>query len=142
MVVNHKGSGKAKSMAVGLAAGTLFSLILTLLGTAITANLILSEKLKTEGIGYVAVTILLLASAVGAWCATGMIKRRRVMVCAGVGGLYYISLLAITALFFGGQYQGMGVTALVVMGGCGAVGLLGLREKKSGRKKIKKYHFR
>ena len=37
-------------------------------------------------------------------------------MCLAAGGGYYLCLLAITALFFGGQYQGVGVTALMVLG--------------------------
>lgn len=142
MVVNKKVTGKSKPMAVGLTMGTAISLAVTLLGAAVMANLVLSEKLAEEAIGYGAMVILLLASTLGAWISAGLVKRRWMVVCLGAGGCYYLMLLSITALFFGGQYQGMGVTALLVLGGCGAVGLLGLRGDKSGRKKAKKYRFR
>lgn len=141
MVVNKKVSGKAKPIAVGLAIGVLVSLVLTLIGAAVTANLVLSEKFPAESIGYAATVILLIAAAAGAWMAALSVKRRWIMVCLGTGGSYYLTLLAITALFFGGQYQAMGVTALLVLGGCGAVGLLGItKEKKKGRRP-KKYRF-
>ena len=142
MVVNKKVTGTSKSMAAGLAVGTLVSLLITLFGAAVIANLVLSEKMASQGIGYGAVLVLLLASAAGAWIAAAMVKHRWLVVCMGAGGSYYLMLLAITALFFGGQYQGMGVTALLVLGGCGAIALLGLRGERSGVKKARKYHFR
>lgn len=142
MVVNKKVTGKAKSMAVGLALGTAASLAVTVLGAAVTANMILSEKIATEAVGYAALFILLIAAVVGALVSKALIKRRRMLVCIGAGGIYYLSLLAITAVFFGGQYHGMGVTALVVFGGCGAVSLLGLRGEKKGKFSRKKYRFR
>ena len=142
MVVNQKVSGRSKPMAVGLAIGTIISLIVTLLGACIIANLVLSGKMVAETIGYGAMLIVLFASALGAWISAGLIKRRWMVVCLGTGGSYYLVLLAITALFFGGQYQGMGVTALLVLGGCGAVGLLGLRGEKTRSKKVRKYQFR
>lgn len=142
MVVNKKVTGKSKPIVVGLAVGCALSIGMTLLGAALMANLVLSEKMATEAIGYGAVVVLLLASAAGAWISATMVKRRRMVVCLGVGGSYYLSLLAITALFFGGQYQGMGVTALLVLGGCGAVALLGIRGEKNSGKKVKKYRFR
>ena len=142
MIVNKKVTGKAKPIAVGLAIGCLVSILISVLGAAITANLVLCEKMQTEGIGYAAVIILLMASACGAWLAAALVMRRRLLVCLGVGGSYYAALLAITALFFGGQYQGMGVTALVVLGGCGAVGLFGLAPKKKTRNRRKNFRFR
>lgn len=142
MVVNKKVTGKSKPMAVGLAVGCVFALILTLLGAALSANLVLSGKLQVQSIGYAAVVILLLASSMGSWISAIMIKRRWLVVCLGTGGSYYLMLLAITALFFGGQYQGMGVTAMLVLGGCGAVGLLGLKGERGAGKKTKKYRFR
>lgn len=142
MVVNKKVTGRSKPMATGLIMGSVISLGLTLLGSAITANLVLSRKIATEAIGYAAVIILLLAAACGAWIGANLVKRRWIVVCMGVGGSYYAILLAITALFFGGQYQGMGVTALAILGGCGGIGLLGMRPKKSRKNRVKKYRFR
>ena len=73
----------------------------------------------STGSGYCAMAILLLASAAGSAVAEGTIQRLRIQMCLAAGGGYYLCLLAVTALFFGGQYQGMGVTALMVL--CGAV---------------------
>ena len=142
MVINKKVTGKAMSMPVGLAIGLAASLALTLAAAAIAANLILGQKIQETAIGYGAIIILLLASSIGAGLAAMLVKRRWMVVCLGAGGLYYLTLIGITALFFGGQYQGMGVTALAVLGGCGAVGLLGLRGERSGAKRRKKYHSR
>ena len=141
MVVNKKVSGKSKSIAVGLAIGLAVSLVITMVGAAITANLVLSETVGMEKVGYAATVILLLASAIGAWIAAWMVKRRWIMICIGAGGSYYLSLLAITALFFGGQYQAVGVTALLVFGGCGAVGLLGVTKQNGKGNRRSKYRF-
>lgn len=142
MVVNKKVTGKSKPIALGLAAGCAIALMITLSGAALTAKLALSEKIQTESIGYAAVVILLTASIVGAWISSALVKRRRLIVSLGAGGSYYLSLLAITALFFGGQYQGMGVTALVVLGGCGCVGLMGIKGENRVSKNGKKHRFR
>ncbi|MBQ7415635.1 MAG: hypothetical protein IJW14_01195 [Oscillospiraceae bacterium] len=142
MVVNRKVTGKAMSMPAGLVIGWIVSMVLTILGALAIALLILSEKLGVEAIGYGAIVTLILAAATGAWLAAMLIKRRWMIVCLGTGGIYYLTLLAITALFFGGQYQGIGVTALAILSGSGAVGFLGLKGENTGRKKSKKYHFR
>lgn len=140
MVANRKVTGTAVSMPAGLAMGSGVSLLVTLGGAAIFANLISREVLKETSIGYCAIVLILLSSLLGAAVAVTRIKRRRVYVCALTGVIYYGVLLAATAMFFGGQYTGMGVTALLVLAGCGTVALLGLRKEKARyprRNKIK-----
>lgn len=132
----------AKSMPIGLALGVVLGLILTIGGAVLTSYLIISGKIGEQAMGYCAIIIILLSSSIGALLAACLVKRRWLVVCLGVGGIYYLLLLAITALFFGGQYQGMGVTALAVLGGCGAVGLLGLNHGNRPQKRRKIHGFR
>lgn len=134
MVINRKVTGTASSMPAGLAVGGLVSLAVTILGSVMAANLVLREMIAESSVGYCAMLILLLASFGGARIAAARIKHRRLYVCILSGVVYYSLLLAITALFFGGQYQGMGVTALVVAAGCGTAALLEKNEKKRRRK--------
>ena len=131
MVVNRKVTGTAASMPAGLALGALVSLAVTAGGSVIAARLILGERMPEESVGYCSMAILLLASALGAWTAAGRIKHRGGYVCLLSGIVYYGCLLAATALFFGGIYQGMGATALVVLAGCGAAALLGMNRQKA-----------
>jgi hypothetical protein len=50
------------------------------------------------------------------------------------GGIYYLMLLAMTILFFGGHFRGMGVTALMVA--CGSIlAILGGFSKGRGGKR-------
>ena len=130
MTVNQKVTGKAVSIPAGIAIGCAASLLITVLGSVLVAKLISYEVLLDTAIGYGAMMIVLLASALGAAVSAAKTKRLRLQVCLMSGAAYYGMLLAITALFFGGQYQGMGVTALLVVGGTGMVILLGVREKK------------
>lgn len=138
MVLNKKVTGKAVAMPTGLALGTGICLLITLAGAAVLAWLVNGESLGENGIGYGAIIILGLSSVCGAWTAAGSIKRRRVQVCMLTGLLYYLVLLAMTALFFGGQYQGMVVTAVVIFIGSGTVSLLGVKGKSV--RKMSKLH--
>ena len=138
MRVNQKVTGRSMSMACGIGVGVLFSVVLTVIGSTILAALIDGEKLGENGIGYGAIVILLLASAMGAIAAWRCVRHRRLMVCLLTGVGYYGALLCVTALFFGGQYQGMGATALMVLAGCSSVGLLGLHGGKTGNRSYKK----
>ena len=138
MVANRKVTGTASSMPMGLALAAFISLTVTLAGAAVFASLISKEALGEESIGYCAMVLILAASLLGAAVAVGKIKRRRVYVCLLSGGIYYGILLAMTALFFGGQYQGMGVTAPLVLAGSGLVALLGLRGEKGAKPRRRK----
>jgi len=133
MVLNQKPTGRTMSMPVGLAIGGAVSLGITLLGAAVLAKLVDQETLAWENVGYGVMVILLLASFFGAMSAWGRIRRQRLLVCAVSGVIYFGSLLSITALFFGGQYEAVGVTAALVLAGSIAAWLLGLRD--GGRKK-------
>ncbi len=122
-------------MPVGFAIGAGVSLGITLLLAVIVAKLVDSGTLTEASIGYCAMVILLLSALAGSLAAWGRIKRRRIMVCGIAGGLYYLLLLAMTASFFGGQYQGMGVTALMVLCGCAGAALMGLRQGRGQGKR-------
>ena len=115
--------------------GWLASALVTLLGAVIFAWLLNGERMQMASIGYGTMIILLAASALGALLAFRCVRRQRLVVCLLSGAVYYLSLLAMTALFFGGQYEGVGVTGLVILGGSLAVGLMGLKGEKRGYKR-------
>lgn len=125
-------------MPLGVGMGVIFSVLLTIVGSAVVALLISREALPENGIGYCSIVILILSASISSAVSYGFIKHRRLVVCLLHGFSYYLVLLGCTALFFGGQYQGMGVTALVVLAGCGTVGLLGLKGEKATAIKMKK----
>lgn len=137
-----RATGTAVPMAIGMISGVGLGLITTILLSGLVAYLVLTEKLQETSVGYCAAIIL--ASSVGLGCliATVLIKRMLMQVCIGVGGSYYGMLLVITALFFGGNYRGMGVTALVVFGTALAVGLLKLHNNERKQRARKKYRRR
>lgn len=142
MPVKQRASGKAISTPAGIGLGLLVSMTVTLGGAAILAWLISGERMGEGVIGYGAMVILLLSSLLGALLAANRIKRLRVQMCLISGAAYYLTLLAITALFFGGQYQGMGVAAIMVLLGCGTASLVGLRGGKGKRLKFRKKAYR
>ncbi len=136
MVVNRKVSGTAASMPGGLVLGAVVSLGVTILMSSLLAKMINDGMMKAENIGYGIMVLLLAASFTGALTACSRIKRRRMLVCGLEGLIYFGILLSITALFFGGQYSGVGVTALLIMAGSFCAALLGLRQGRGvkGRK--------
>ena len=140
MVANRKVTGKASSMPGGLAMGGGLSMTVTVVLSMVTAKLVDSGTMPEEAVGYAALVILLLGSGLGAWLAAAKIKRQRLVVCLASGCVYYGSLLGLTALFFGGQYTGMGVTALAVAGGSMAVCLMGMGQGRGRRRRIPGIH--
>lgn len=141
MVVNRKHTGRAMSLPAGLAVGAAGSLAMTIILTAVLAKLVEAETMPVENIGYGIMALLVISSFAGAMIAFGRIKRQRLMVCGVSGVIYFAVLMSITALFFGGQYSAVGVTALMVLAGSAVAALLGLRQGRGAKRtKIKVPH--
>jgi len=135
MVTNQKGSGRAASIPVSTAFGVLAAVVWTWVTAMITAKMIEIESIDESMIGYCSMGILLTSGMIGSWIAYKKAKHHRIQVSALTAAGYYLSLLAITALFFDGQYTGMGVTALLIAGGSMAYALLGSGNRGSRNKK-------
>lgn len=133
MVRNRKPMGTAMSMPAGVVIGTLAALGWTVLWAAILAKLMEWETLPEDAVGYGAMVILLSGSFLGSLTAVWKVKSKRLQVSMLTAAGYYLSLLAMTALFFGGQYTGMGVTGLLIVGGSGTSVLLGMGTGKGKR---------
>ena len=139
MTVNHKPTGTAASMPLGLLFGACISLGITLMAVALIAKLVSSEYIKESQIGYGIMVTLLAASFLGAQASMGRIKRRCLLVCALSGLVFFLILLSITGVFFGGQYEAVGVTGVLVLGGTLlAVLTCGRFEMRGKGKKIRK----
>ena len=130
MIRKHISTGRALSMPAGLATGLTIGLATTLILSAILAKLVSIEKVKWGSVGYGIMIILLITSAIDSKATCFMIKRRKLIGCLLAGLLYWLSLIMITALFFGGQYDGMGVTGVIVFCGSAIVCLLESRGEK------------
>ena len=134
MVTQRKATGRASSLPGGLAWGALVSLAITLIGSGLVAILVDRGTMPVNGIGYGAMVILVVSALSGSWIAWKRIQRLRLQVCLISGAVYYLMLLGITILFFGGQFHGMGVTALMVA--CGStLAILGGFSKGRGGKR-------
>ena len=139
MTVNQKVTGTAVSVPAGLILGTAVSLGITAALSALAAWLILGGTVPEAGTGYCAMVILLLSAAAGSATAIRKTKRLRLRMGLAAGGIYWVCLLAATALFFGGRYEGIGVTALMVFCGSMLVILLAPgQQNRAGCRKRKK----
>lgn len=139
MHMNQKLSGRAFGIPAGVGLGALISLLITLAGAALASYLIAAEKIGEGAMGFSVMIILIVAAIFGAWCAVSMVKRLRLQVSMMSGACYYLVLLALTALFFGGQYEGMGVCALIILAGSALVALIPSKSGKIFMKKKRSY---
>lgn len=119
MQYSKKHTGRASSMPNGLLTGVAVSLGAIFVGAAVTAKLMDMEKLDESAVGYAVMAILLLASFLGSYVSGKRIKRQYLLVSGLSGAICIAVLLSITALFFGGQYEAVGVTVLLVL--CGSM---------------------
>lgn len=138
MIANHKVTGKAMSVPGGIGLAAVVSIATTLLMSGLLAWLVLTERVGEIAVGYGTMVILLVSSFLGAMIAAGVIKHRKMMVCLLSGAAYLLCLLACTALFLGGQYQGVGVSVLLILAGCVAAALTDLRKRGSSNKKSRR----
>lgn len=118
-----------KGIGIGLAS----SIMCTIIGTAVSAWFLSTEKIGEGGIRYITAVLLLLSSSLGALVSWKIVKQRRLPVCLIAGSIYFLALLAINALFFNGAYSGVGESALVVFAGALSVAILGLTGSKKAK---------
>ena len=125
---------KPKGICFGL--GT--SIAISFLGAAAFSWLLISEKIEESNLGYVTAILLLVSSTVGSLVASSIIRQKRILVCLLSGSMYFLSLLAINALFLQGEYSGVGVSAILVLAGSLSVALLSLKNGKNQKSKKRK----
>lgn len=118
MTIRKLQNGRATSTVQGLMTGLAVSLIVTLIAAAILTKMIEKEILAWQNVGYAIIPILMFASFIGAFTACQKIKRQMLVVSMLSGLLYWIALIAATALFYGGKYEAVVVTASLILAGC------------------------
>lgn len=125
MVRNRKPTGRAAGMPAGIGIGIAAAAGLTVAGAAVIAAMLNGGMIAKDAVGYGAMIILLASSMIGSGIAAALIKHRRLAVSLLCGAGFFGLLLLTSAVFFGGQYQGILPTALLVFGGSAAAALLG-----------------
>lgn len=123
-------TGRSMSVQGGLILSGSTSLGITLLLSALLAKLLDSQRLSWEQAGYWIMVMLFTAAFAGAKAAIAAIKRQRLAVSAMSGVLYWGLLLCITALFFGGNFDAVPETALIIIAGSGCAAMVSLPLKK------------
>lgn len=118
MAVKLKRTGRSMSIPAGIAIGLAVALMVMVIGAMLLAWLITTERVGEDAIGWGCMVILPVGSVLGNLFAWRMIRHRRLMITGiTTAGLYVLLLLL--ALPFGGQYESLGTTALLVALGGG-----------------------
>ena len=134
MATTTRFSGKTMSVPGGLAIGAAAGMVTTAAFSGAIAFYLNCEKISWSQAGYWIMGMLFLASFIGAKAAYGAIKRQRLAVSMLSGLLYWGLLLGLTALFFGGDYEAIGVTGALIGAGTGTAALIsGQNRRISGR---------
>ena len=130
-------TGRAPSLGKSVAAGVLLGTAWTVLCAVILAKLIDSGVMPMEKVGYGSMAAVLSAVFAGASLAGRKAGHMVVQAAAISGVAYFLCLLLVNALFFGGSYTGMAVTfVLIALATAAAILATG---KGSGRYRRKRY---
>jgi len=131
-------TGRAPSLVRSVAAGVILSAVWTLVCAMILAKLIDSGVLPMEKVGYGSMASVLSAVFVGANLAGRKAGHMVVQAAAIAGAAYFVCLLLVNALFFGGSYSGLTVTLVLIgIATVAAVFTAGKGRRKPGHKRYK-----
>lgn len=129
------------SMVSSVGIGAIVCMTVTLLLTAIVAVLIGTEKIPVSTADYCVLMIVLMSAITGSMVGAGKVSHKRLYASVLIAVSYLLILLSITAMFFEGQYNGVGVTALVIISGSIVAILVDRKgEKRSKKRRIKMGH--
>ena len=116
------------------------SILVSLALSALSAKLVSQEITSISSIDMMVVGTLVLSAMIGAILACAMCARPRLPVCLATGMVFYLVLFACNALMFDGMCDNFWGTAIAILGGCGAVALMGLKGERRGvyKQRVKK----
>ncbi len=128
--MNHRNPSKDISIPLMLLKALAISWSITMVGTAIVALMLYTERMDEQVITPAAVIIMMIAAFVTAIVTGSNKEGGKLLICLGGGLVYFASAIGCNALFFDGHYQGV-LGALLAIMGCSLVGaLLHSRQKR------------
>lgn len=136
---NKKRYGSTRNPAASIGVGVGLSVLVMLIGALVVTALLLNEIIGCERLDISVLIVTVLATAVGSACSSLRNGRTIFLVALGSSLGFFTILLSVTALFFGGQYRGLLVTLLVVLGVATAVALVILKYMNRPKRYHKKH---
>ena len=125
------------SMAIRMGIGGATGIVISMIICMIVAAMVVGERIQESAMIY------------GAWAATGLGAVASALVgkllgadngfwvSVGAGVVFFLCLLCCTALFFGGQYHGVWISGLLIIGCSIAIGMI-RNKKQSSHYRIKR----
>ena len=138
-MVSLKNNDRIQRVMMAVGGGTVTGLLVAIVGACLLSFLIHKNRIGLEQTGIWLTVVLLLSSFSGALVAGKGTKENRLPAILATGLCYFIVLLSCTALFFGGEYQGIWITLLVISAGTVSCAILCLKRKV--RKHITRRRF-
>lgn len=130
--------GRSPSMAKAVLTGTGVAVLSAFICAAVIAKLLDSEVLRMESVGYASMIAHICSVFIGTRTAMGRAGNMGQTAAMITGGAYYLCLLLVNALFFGGSFTGLGTTlVLVALAAAAAILTAGKGRRRSGRKRYK-----
>jgi putative membrane protein (TIGR04086 family) len=128
--------GRAPSLWKSVLSGLMLGAGWTLLCAMIIAELVNREVLAMKDIGYGSMAAILVGVFAGASLAGRQAGHMVIPAAALSGVAYFVCLLLVNVLFFGGCYTGVGVTLVLVLLASGAAVLI-LGKGRGGSKSVR-----
>ena len=114
-------------------AGTIAGILLLVGSAALLSTLVLNGGIPEAKISYCALGVIILAAFFAAMIARKKAGERKNAVCILTGVALFCILLLTTASLYGGQYNGVGETGLLIL--CGSLLPILMRRNSSKKKK-------
>lgn len=128
-------SGKAASIPAGLGISLAVNICVTCILTMLIAWMIKKNTVEWDYAGIMIMFTLLISSFLGAKAAIMTIKTQFLLISVMSGTMYWMSLICITAIFFGGEYCSLMETAALIASGSIAAALLRSSGKRASKRK-------
>ena len=122
-------------IAVGIGLGVAW--ILTILGAVVLTFALAGETISMDAMGFGIVVVLFVSTFTGSMIAVWYAKGQRMQISMITAGVYFLTLLAMNAIFFGGEYKGVWVSLLVVVLAGAVAAFVGTGGVKTRKHKIK-----
>lgn len=126
------------SMAIRMGIGGAAGIFISVLICMIVAAMVAGEQMQESAMIYGALAATGLGAATSALVGKLLGADDGFWISIGAGAVFYLCLLCCTALFFGGQYHGVWISGMLIIGSSVGIGIIGNRNKnQSSRYRIK-----
>lgn len=137
-----KAKGTATAIPIGVLWGAIISLLMTIISALMLTWLTLNGITDQEKLGYSIMVSILLATMIGSFVSSTLVKRRKLLICWVTGMAYYITLLEINALLLGRNFQGVIAEGLLITEGSLISGILQFMKQRHKENSYERYRTR